>query len=168
MNTQAHSRPTRHPGTKFLRRLPITAVVTSLALAVPCLVPAAEAGSPEGDPNNTSGNSEHASVGNPAATTVADLQAENARLKQALEAARQQLAREKGATSAKTGAAPVENALAGAVPPIESATILASGLAPADTDASAEARWRRGEVGRSHHQQRQGSASRIGRRRWNS
>jgi iron complex outermembrane receptor protein len=158
MNTQApHSRPTRHAGKRSALRLPLTAVVTSLALAAPCMVPAAEAGSPEGDPNNTSGNSEHTSVGNPAATTVAELQAENARLKQALEAARQQLASQQGVTPAATSATPINAtpitaaasaaaastavapiAATGAAPPIGSATILASGIAPSDADASGE------------------------------
>jgi iron complex outermembrane receptor protein len=151
MNTQVPAKHTRHSGKKSSRGLPITAVVTSLALASPGLIRATEAGGPAGSTDNNSGNSQHSADGTTTGPTVAELQAENARLKQALEAARQQLASQKGATPATTSAAPTASAAggaaanaapttsaaAGAAPPLGAATILASERAPSDADASA-------------------------------
>lgn len=122
MSTKVHS---RHPGrgkSRSSRGLPISACVTGLALLAPGLSQAAAAGASDAPSNSSAPEASSSSD----STTLADLKAENARLKQALEAARQQLAAQQGAQSAS------------APPPSASATILASSAAPADAGTAAD------------------------------
>jgi iron complex outermembrane recepter protein len=128
MNTQAPSGRNRHQEKKSALRLPITAFVTSLALVSPCLLRAAEAAGPAGAADATSGDSEHSSDGTTASPSVAELQAENARLKKALEAAQQQLTKQHNAAEIAPDAGES---------PQGSATILATRALPADSDAGA-------------------------------
>jgi iron complex outermembrane receptor protein len=127
MITEAHSRRRRHEQKSSSRSLPIPAFVTGLALLSPGLSQAVDgaAGGVDNSPSNSGPTSD-------TVTQVAELKAENARLKQALEAAQQQLNGHKDTQAA----APTATAAKAPQPPASETILASAATVAADSDGS--------------------------------
>ena len=136
MNTQVRSGRAGHPNKSSLCPAPIVSVVTALALACPGWSAAANQPSDAVAPDTTTPDATVPEATAAPDATVAQLEAENARLRQALAAARRQLAvQQQGGLEPRPNAGGSDTA---AAEPLTSATILASGLvaSPAAADSS--------------------------------